>query len=95
MIDAGVNLFATIFPQQGIEGQVQSLATLSSHVRSSKLERNPGRKQAVVANTITALRRGLANVDIGGGKARKALGNAQVTDLIKSLLQVGTIRVWR
>jgi len=61
---------------------------LSSHVRSSKLERNPGRKQAVVANTMAALSRSLANMDGDGAKARRALGSAQVTDLIKSLLQV-------
>ena len=88
VVDAGVELFAAIFPHQSAEGQVQSLASLSSHVRSSKLERNPGRKQAVVANTMAALSRSLANMDGAGAKARRALGSAQVTDLIKSLLQV-------
>lgn len=78
-----------MFPQQTQEGQVQSLATLSSHTRSGKLERNPGRKQAVLANTITALRRSLVNAETSGAKARKGFGNQQVTDLIKSLLQVG------
>jgi hypothetical protein len=67
---------------------VQSLASLSSHVRSSKLERNPGRKQAVVANTMAALRRALGNLDGAGVKAKRALGSAQVTDLVKGLLQV-------
>ncbi|OCF33994.1 clathrin-coated vesicle protein [Kwoniella heveanensis BCC8398] len=87
VIDSGVNLFATMFPHQNVEGQVQSLATLSSHVRSSKLERNPGRKAAVVANTVAALRKSLGNVDHAGAKARRVLGSNQVTDLIKSLLQ--------
>lgn len=88
VVDAGVELFAAIFPHQTAEGQVQSLASLSSHVRSSKLERNPGRKQAVVANTMAALRRALGNLDGAGMKAKRALGSAQVTDLVKSLLQV-------
>lgn len=88
MVDAGVELFAAIFPYQSPEGQVQSLASLSSHVRSSKLERNPGRKQAVVANTMAALRRALGNLDGAGVKAKRALGSAQVTDLVKGLLQV-------
>jgi hypothetical protein len=41
-----------------------------------------------VANTMAALSRSLANMDGAGAKARRALGSAQVTDLIKSLLQV-------
>ncbi|WWC67479.1 uncharacterized protein I206_101387 [Kwoniella pini CBS 10737] len=87
VIDSGVELFAMMFAHQNAEGQVQSLATLSSHMRSSKLERNPGRKQAVVANTMAALKRSLANVESAGHKARKSLGSTQVSDLIKSLLQ--------
>ncbi|KAL7423379.1 hypothetical protein Q5752_002682 [Cryptotrichosporon argae] len=85
VIDAGVELFAALFAYQNLEGQVQSLATLSSHVRSSKLEKNPGRRQAVVANTMTAIRRSLSNAE--GDRSRKTLGGQQVSDLIKSLLQ--------
>ncbi|KAL1408350.1 hypothetical protein Q8F55_005159 [Vanrija albida] len=87
VIDAGVELFSALFAHQNLEGQVQSLATLSSHVRSSKLERNPGRRQAVVANTMEALRRSLVSADAAGVKARRTLGSPQVSDLIKSLLQ--------
>jgi hypothetical protein len=94
VIDAGVDLFSTMFPHQSAEGQLQSLATLSSHVRSSKLEKNPGRRQAVVANTMAALRRSLENAEGAGAKARKALGSAQVSEMIKSLLQVSP-RPWR
>jgi hypothetical protein len=81
-----------MFPLQNAEGQLQSLATLSSHVRSSKLEKNPGRRQAVIANTMAAIRRSLTNAEASGAKARKALGSAQVSDMIKSLLQVS--RSW-
>lgn len=87
VIDAGVELFSTLFSHQNLEGQVQSLATLSSHVRSSKLERNPGRRQAVVANTMEALCRSLALADSAGARARRNLGSQQVSDVIKSLLQ--------
>jgi hypothetical protein len=88
VIDAGVELFAAMFAHQNVEGQVQSLATLSSHMRSSKLERNPGRKQAVLANTMAAIRRSLANAEGTGARARKTLGSTQVSDMIRSLLQV-------
>ncbi|KAK4685134.1 HEAT repeat-containing protein 5, partial [Tremellales sp. Uapishka_1] len=88
VIDAGVELFSTMFSYQNVEGQVQSLATLSSHVRSSKLEKNPGRRQAVVANTMAALRKSLENAESGGGgRMRKTLGSGQVSDMIRSLLQ--------
>ncbi|WVQ83814.1 hypothetical protein IAT38_005958 [Cryptococcus sp. DSM 104549] len=87
VIDAGVELFAAVFPHQNVEGQVQSLATLSSHMRSSKLEKNPGRKQAVLANTMAALRRSLGTAEALGPRARKALGSGQVSELLRSLLQ--------
>jgi hypothetical protein len=90
VIDAGVDLFATLFAQQNAEGMVQSLGTLSSNARSSKLERNPGRRQAVVANTVCALRRALSAPDASGQRARKALGSQQVADLVKNILQVRT-----
>lgn len=67
---------------------MQSLGTLSSNARSSKLERNPGRRQAVVANTVAALRRALSVPDANGQRARKALGSAQVADVVKKFLQV-------
>lgn len=88
VIDAGLSLFSILFPHQNLEGQVQSLATLSSHMRSSKLEKNPGRKQAVIVNTVTALRKTLKGVEGAGGKARKVVGSAQVSEMIRSLLQV-------
>lgn len=88
VIDAGVELFATMFPHQTQEGQIQSLATLSSHCRSGKLEKNPGRKQAVLTNTITALKRSLISAESVGNKARRGLSSQQVTDLIKNILQV-------
>ena len=57
-------------------------------MRSSKLEKNPGRKQAVIVNTVTALRKILKGVEGAGGKARKVVGSAQVSEMIRSLLQV-------
>lgn len=87
VIDAGVDLFAVMLPHQNTESLFQVLGTLSSHLRSSKLERNPGRKQAIVANSMAALRRSLSNAEVAGVKARKAFASSQVTDLIKGLLQ--------
>ena len=87
VIDAGVSLFGIMFPHLSAEGQVQSLATLSSHCRSSKLERNPGRKQAVITNTIAALKQTLLNAENAGAKAKRSIGSQQITDMIKGLLQ--------
>jgi hypothetical protein len=88
VIDSGVELFASMFAVQNVEGMVSSLGTLSSHVRSSKLEKNPGRRQAVVANTMAVLRQSLINADSAGARAKKVMGSVQVSDMIKSLLQV-------
>lgn len=87
-MDAGVTLFATIFPHQTSEIQVQTLAVLTSHIRSSKLERNPGRKQAVLVNTIAAVQRALSNAESASRKARDNVGSSQVADMLRTLLQV-------
>ncbi|WVQ76597.1 hypothetical protein IAR50_006269 [Cryptococcus sp. DSM 104548] len=87
VIDAGVSLFSILFPHQSQEGQVQSLATLSSHIKSSKLERNPGRKQAVIVNTLLALRRSLEKTEGQGSRAKRHVGSGQVSEMIRSILQ--------
>ncbi|ODN88477.1 clathrin-coated vesicle protein [Cryptococcus wingfieldii CBS 7118] len=91
VIDAGVSLFSILFPHQSQEGQVQSLATLSSHIKSSKLERNPGRKQAVVVNTLLALRRSLEKTEGQGSRAKRHVGSGQVSEMIRSILQQDSI----
>ena len=87
VVDAGLELFAMILPHQNVEGQVQALATVSNHLKSGKLERNLGRKQAVLVNTIAAVRRSLVAADTGGARAKKGFSSPKVTDLLKSTLQ--------
>ena len=91
VIDAGILLFASVFPLQTTEGQIQSLATLSSHLKSGKLERNPGRKQAITANTMIALARSLEHASKLASRNIKSLSNGQISDLLKSLLQEGVL----
>jgi hypothetical protein len=90
VIDAAIDLFAAIFPSQDPDSQARLLAQINSHARSPKLERNLGRKMAVLANSVEAIRRSLRVVMGSGGsrKARDSIGAAQVANPMKELLQV-------
>nr|ODO00955.1 clathrin-coated vesicle protein [Cryptococcus depauperatus CBS 7855] len=94
LIDAGLLLFSILYPHQSFEGQVQCLATLQSHLKSSKLEKNPGRKQAVLVNVVTAIEKSLLSIDKEGGRSRKVVGSGQVCEMIKSLLQDAIFDPW-
>ncbi|KAI5476389.1 Armadillo-type fold domain containing protein [Pseudohyphozyma bogoriensis] len=55
LVDAAIELFALYFPLQESNNQAALLQQISNNVRSSKMEKNPGRRMAVLANAITAV----------------------------------------
>ncbi|GAA6010487.1 hypothetical protein JCM11491_006962 [Sporobolomyces phaffii] len=55
LIDAGIELFSLYFSLQESANQNALLQIMVNNHRSFKLEKNPGRKMAVLANSITAL----------------------------------------
>lgn len=55
LIDAGIELFALYFSLQESPNQNALLQIMINNHRSFKLEKNPGRKMAILANSITAL----------------------------------------
>lgn len=57
--------------------------------RSSKLDRNAGRKAAVLVNVAIALTRMLRiATETGGRKSRESIGNPSVVSPLSELLQV-------
>lgn len=86
--DAAIELFALTFPSQDPDSQTRTIADITAHIRSAKLERNPGRKMATTINSVEALRRALRKAMTSGRIAREAIGSASVSAAIKDVLQV-------
>ncbi|KAK4701730.1 HEAT repeat-containing protein 5, partial [Phenoliferia sp. Uapishka_3] len=55
IVDAAIELFALYFPLQEPTNQAALLQQIHNNSRSSRLEKNPGRRMAVLANSITAV----------------------------------------
>lgn len=55
LVDATLELFSQLFPMQAAPLQESLLETLITSVRSPKLDKNPGRKMAVLVNAVIAL----------------------------------------
>ncbi|SGY43227.1 BQ5605_C001g00003 [Microbotryum silenes-dioicae] len=55
LVDAGIELFAIYFSTQEHHNQGALLQILQTNLRSGRLEKNPGRRMAILANSITAI----------------------------------------
>ncbi|GAA6022908.1 hypothetical protein JCM10207_006860 [Rhodosporidiobolus poonsookiae] len=55
LVDAAIELFSLYFTLQEPANQHALLQILSNNSKSFKLEKNPGRRQAIVANSTTAI----------------------------------------
>lgn len=83
LVDAAIELFALYFPLQEPGNQAALLQLLLNNSRSFKLDKNPGRRQAILANAITAVLGALR-------LSRRAIDSVQVAtpmrDLVKEAL---------
>ncbi|GAA5989051.1 hypothetical protein JCM10908_006285 [Rhodotorula pacifica] len=83
LVDAAIELFALYFPLQEPGNQAALLQLLLNNSRSFKLDKNPGRRQAILANAITAVLGALR-------LSRRAIDSIQVAtpmrDLVKEAL---------
>ncbi|KAJ1300539.1 hypothetical protein OPQ81_002194 [Rhizoctonia solani] len=88
IVDAAITLFASLLPTQEHSSVYSNIQYLIESCRSSKLERNAGRKAAVLVNTAVALTRTLRiATETGGRKARDNIGNPTVVAPLSELLQ--------
>lgn len=55
LVDASISLFALYFTLQESGNQSALLQIMSNNARSGRLEKNPGRRMAIQANSITAV----------------------------------------
>jgi len=89
LVDEAMYVFSTYFAQQSLRIQTSLLADMSGAIGSAKIERNPGRKMAAVANTtvglLLCLRRTMGE---SGKKATENFALAQLNKPIGELLKV-------
>ncbi|GAA5857242.1 hypothetical protein JCM9279_001817 [Rhodotorula babjevae] len=80
LVDAALELFALYFPLQEPPNQVALLQIVASNLRSFRLDKNPGRKQAILANAVTAVLGALR-------LARRAIDAHQVANPMRELVK--------
>ncbi|KAL0960465.1 hypothetical protein HGRIS_005508 [Hohenbuehelia grisea] len=90
VVDASVELFAQLLPLQDVSSTIKILSVMIDSVRSSKFEKNLGRKAAVSINAAVALVLALRHSSSSGqevSRAKGTLGSAQVTSLLSTFLK--------
>lgn len=55
VVDASIELFCQYFPLQEAPNQGALLQSLLNNLRSARLEKNPGRRTAILSNSLTAI----------------------------------------
>ncbi|CDW99194.1 hypothetical protein [Sporisorium scitamineum] len=91
VVDAGIQLFTALFPYQERDIQVAAIEAMLAHTRSTKLDRNPGRKQAIQVNVVVAILGALRVAVQGGtganGQRPSGFNNDRLSSAVKDLLQ--------
>ena len=88
VVDAALDLFEGLLIYQNIDTLMQATTLMTNHLRSPKLERSPGRKQAVLYNIIMALQCALAFGERHASRRDKeGMSNTGVLVNIRALLQ--------
>jgi hypothetical protein len=89
LVDASIELFSRFLPFQDISGAVQVVTQLLDFVRSTKLEKNSGRKGAVFVNANVAVVLALRQASTANSRrAREIFASSQMTTLLSSFLKV-------
>lgn len=89
VVDSALDLFQKLLAFQSVDTLMQATTLMTNHLRSPKMEKNPGRRQAVTYNVVEALRCSLAVGERSAGrKAKDNISNAGVLSNIRTLLQV-------
>ncbi|KAF8584408.1 ARM repeat-containing protein [Ramaria rubella] len=90
--DAAIELFATLLPIQDNQSSMRAIAQVIDFVRSPKLERNTGRKAAVLVNATVALLLALRSATASHFRhAKDTLGNPQVTAALADFFKVAIL----
>ncbi|KAF8074912.1 clathrin-coated vesicle protein, partial [Lyophyllum atratum] len=88
VVDTAIELFAQLLPLQDLATTTRIITQLLESVKSSKLEKNSGRKAAVHINATVGLMLALRHATTSHFRqARETFGNPQVSSLLSPFLQ--------
>ncbi|KAH7927705.1 ARM repeat-containing protein [Leucogyrophana mollusca] len=88
VVDAALELFSQLVPIQDLTSTVRTITHLVESVRSPKLEKNVGRKAAVLVNSIVAIVRTMrVAMALHYRHAKETLGHSQVTSALAIFLK--------
>lgn len=88
VVDYAIQLFSLLLPIQDQESAVRAVKELVDSTRSPRLDRNAGRRAAVLINANIALCLALRAATSNVRQGREALGNSKVTDILSGFLKV-------
>lgn len=92
VVNAGLDLLAALLYQQTVDVAMQAVTLMTNHLKSPNLERNPGRREAVLFNIMLALQMSFKQASVvGGRRAKETLGSANVVGVARGLLQVSPL----
>lgn len=89
VVNAAINLFSALLPLQDATSTMKIVSELIEYTRSHKLERNSGRKAAVLVNVAVATALSLRAATISHARhCRDTLGSHQISFVLSSFLKV-------
>ncbi|TFY57214.1 hypothetical protein EVG20_g8633 [Dentipellis fragilis] len=87
-VDAALQLFSSLLPQQELPAASRLLSQLFESARSPKFDKNVGRKAAASVNATMALLLALRQVSVSSSRqARDVFGSPQITTTLSSFLK--------
>ncbi|KAH8921192.1 ARM repeat-containing protein [Atractiella rhizophila] len=89
VVDSALEVFAMYFPIQESTTQTALLQQLTNHLRSGKLEKNPGRKMAILVNAIVASLGALRFLTNSSKRSNDSLAATQVPILLRDFIKDG------
>ena len=92
VVDHAVQLFSLLLPIQDQESAARAVKELVDSTRSPRLDRNAGRRAAVLINANIALCLALRTAVINVRQGREALGSSKVTSTLSGFLKVLRLR---
>lgn len=88
VVDYAIQLFSLLLPTQDQESAARAVKELVDSTRSPRLDRNAGRRAAVLINANIALRLALRGATSNVRQGKEALGNPKVTNILSGFLKV-------
>ncbi|TCD62248.1 hypothetical protein EIP91_007144 [Steccherinum ochraceum] len=86
-VNAAIALFARLLPVQDYSSVLRTVTKLLESTDSVKVERNSGRKAAILMNTTVALALAFRFAQAQGRQGADAFGNPQVSSVLASFLK--------